>query len=397
MEIWLTSEDTGAYGRDIGVSIVDLLKQIVQVLDEWTSGPIMLRIGMTNPPYILEHLEEIAKILNHPKVYKFLHVPVQAASDQVLHDMRRKYTQNDFRFVVDYLRQHVPGMTIATDIICGFPTETAADFDQTLDLVKEYEFPVLHISQFYPRPGTPAAKLTRIPTEEVKRRSRECTSLFESYRCYDSAMGERYSVLVTENSTDSRYFVGHDDYYRQVLVPKIQGLMGKMVDVEIIETGKYYLMGKLVDEEGVLASLGKSSDDIATETEPVDSEKPSRALPKYIRKNRELVRVEPEGPEDYTPSTTVTKDSEENTTIQLQSKRLNLRVFTIKSLTYVLPTLFSLYVLLFEELMSFSGVSIKYMWRLVLASVVVYVTMEKLRMVYEDSLEEVVDGEKKDN
>jgi threonylcarbamoyladenosine tRNA methylthiotransferase CDKAL1 len=122
---------------------------------------------MTNPPYILEHLEEMAKILSHPRVYSFLHIPVQAASDKVLRDMRREYTCAEFKRVVEFLRERVPGLTIATDIICGFPTETAEDFEETLALVRQYQFPVLFINQFYPRPGTPAAKMPRVPTNEV--------------------------------------------------------------------------------------------------------------------------------------------------------------------------------------------------------------------------------------
>jgi threonylcarbamoyladenosine tRNA methylthiotransferase CDKAL1 len=82
-EVWLTSEDTGAYGKDIGVTIVDLLWKIVEVIPE----NCRLRIGMTNPPYILEHLEEMAKILNHDRVYSFLHIPVQSGSDAVLTDV----------------------------------------------------------------------------------------------------------------------------------------------------------------------------------------------------------------------------------------------------------------------------------------------------------------------
>ena len=72
-EIWITSEDTGAYGRDIGTNIAELLRNIVNSLP----ADVMLRVGMTNPPYILEHLEAIAKVLNHPRVYAFLHIPVQ--------------------------------------------------------------------------------------------------------------------------------------------------------------------------------------------------------------------------------------------------------------------------------------------------------------------------------
>lgn len=63
-----------------------------------------LRLGMTNPPYILEHLEEMSKILNHPRVYSFLHVPVQSGSDSVLADMKREYCRQDFKHVVDFLQ-----------------------------------------------------------------------------------------------------------------------------------------------------------------------------------------------------------------------------------------------------------------------------------------------------
>ncbi|KFK41624.1 hypothetical protein AALP_AA2G152000 [Arabis alpina] len=118
-EIWLSSEDTGAYGRDIGVNLPILLNAIVKELPSDQST--MLRIGMTNPPFILEHLKEIAAILRHPCVYTFLHVPVQSGSDAVLTAMHREYTLSDFRTVVDTLTELVPGMQIATDIICGFP------------------------------------------------------------------------------------------------------------------------------------------------------------------------------------------------------------------------------------------------------------------------------------
>jgi len=167
VEIWLTSEDLGAYGHDIGVTLPELLWQLVDVVPKGC----MLRLGMTNPPYIMEHLEEMAGILSHPRVYSFIHLPVQCGSDKVLADMKRDYTVADFRHVVDFLRDRVPGITIATDIICGFPTETPEDFEQTLSLVSEYQFPSLFINQFYPRPGTPAARMRRIPTQEVRQYS----------------------------------------------------------------------------------------------------------------------------------------------------------------------------------------------------------------------------------
>ncbi|KAJ3282883.1 hypothetical protein HK104_010662, partial [Borealophlyctis nickersoniae] len=148
VEIWLTSEDTGAYGHDIGVTIVELLDGIIAAMTAHPNQSAMLRVGMTNPPYILAHLNDMARILSHPRVYSFLHVPVQAGSNKVLNDMRRMYTVEEFKKVVDVLRNNVEGgVTIATDVICGFPTETAEDFEETLALLEEYKFPVLHISQ----------------------------------------------------------------------------------------------------------------------------------------------------------------------------------------------------------------------------------------------------------
>ena len=86
-------------------------------------------------------------VLRHPRVYAFLHVPVQSGSDAVLRDMRREYTAADFAKVVETLRREVPGVTIATDIICGFPTETEEDFGETVALCERYRFPSLFINQ----------------------------------------------------------------------------------------------------------------------------------------------------------------------------------------------------------------------------------------------------------
>ncbi|XP_013397048.1 threonylcarbamoyladenosine tRNA methylthiotransferase [Lingula anatina] len=247
VEIWLTSEDLGAYGIDIGVTLPELLWRLVDTIPEGAR----MRLGMTNPPYILQHLEEMAKILNHPRVYSFLHVPVQSASDSVLMDMRREYCVDDFKHVVNFLKERVPRVTIATDLICGFPTETEQDFEETMKLVEEFKFPSLFINQFFPRPGTPAARMPRIHPQEVKKRTKRVSELFQSYRPYDHKLGEIQTVLVTEVSHDKQYYVGHNKCYDQVLVPKEEHLLGKLVEVKIKETGKHYLIGELLKTQAV--------------------------------------------------------------------------------------------------------------------------------------------------
>lgn len=243
-EIRITSEDTGAYGIDLGTTIVQLLTAICDVLEE----NVMLRVGMTNPPYILDHLDAIAKILNHPNVYSFLHIPVQAASNGVLDQMKRLYTIEDFERVVDTLLSKVPGLTIATDIICGFPTETDEDFEKTLALIQKYKFPAVNISQFYPRPGTPAARMKRVPTKEVKARSRKLTTLFESYQPYDNLIDTEQKVWITEKAHDGKNLVGHTKAYVQVIVDPAEAELGTNVVCKITETGKHFIRGAVVSK-----------------------------------------------------------------------------------------------------------------------------------------------------
>jgi threonylcarbamoyladenosine tRNA methylthiotransferase CDKAL1 len=134
--------------------------------------------------------------MNHPRVYQFLHVPVQSGANAVLDKMNREYTVEEFSEVCDYLLEHVSNCTIATDIICGFPSEEESHHVQTLDLIQKYHFPVINISQFYPRPGTVAAKWKKVSTAEVKKRSGEVTKLFDSYNTNTHYLGTQQLVWI---------------------------------------------------------------------------------------------------------------------------------------------------------------------------------------------------------
>ena len=250
-EVWITSEDTGAYGRDLTprCSLPELMTRMLDAMPDGT----MLRVGMTNPPYILQHLEALAGILNHPRCYAFLHVPVQSGSDAVLGAMRREYTAAEFCTVADTLRARVPGLTIATDIICGFPGESEADHQATLALVRKYRFPILNISQFYPRPGTPAARMKRTPTHVAKERTREVSALFKSYEPYAHMKGEEYDVLATDIAADGKHLVAHDKSYAQVLLPLRRELLGRSLRVRVTEVAKFYVRAEILDDGGAVA------------------------------------------------------------------------------------------------------------------------------------------------
>ena len=248
-EVWLSSEDTGAYGIDLGTDVAALFRAITAVLP--TDGSVMLRLGMTNPPYILAHLDAVAEAMRHPSVYAWMHIPVQSGSNAVLEGMKREYTVEEFKRVCDTLLAAVPGMVIATDIICGFPGETDEQWQETMSLIEEYKFPEVHISQFYPRPGTPAAKMKRVPTQIVKARSRELTALFESYMPHEHLVGKTERVWVSDIARDGTSLVAHTKNYTQILLPGGEDqrarLMGRSAMVEIYEAARWSCKARVLE------------------------------------------------------------------------------------------------------------------------------------------------------
>jgi len=123
-----------------------------------------------------------------------------------------------FETVCDFLLKHVPRIHIATDIICGFPTETEEDFDKTMELIDKYKFVGVNISQFYPRPGTVAAKMKKLNTKIVKDRSRRLTTLFKSYVPFVERKNEKNRVLVTSMAADDYHYCGHNKCYDHFII-----------------------------------------------------------------------------------------------------------------------------------------------------------------------------------
>eukprot|EP00916_Digyalum_oweni_P005947 GHVL01010283.1.p1 GENE.GHVL01010283.1~~GHVL01010283.1.p1 ORF type:complete len:530 (+),score=101.44 GHVL01010283.1:36-1625(+) len=241
-QIWLTSEDTGAYGIDLRTNIADLLEGIVERLPQG----IMLRIGMTNPPYILRHIDRVAKILQHPQVFEFLHIPVQSGSNSTLSRMVREYTVEDFNKLVYGMKNRVPNLTVATDIICAFPCETDEEHQQTLDLISSHRFPIINISQFYARSGTPAASYKRTPNKIGKKRSNEVSELFRSYESFQWLVYKEVDVWFSDVSDKSDHTIGHTKEYIKVLVKHDDDLIGRKYKVKILNASKWHVDGIIV-------------------------------------------------------------------------------------------------------------------------------------------------------
>lgn len=238
-EIWLVSEDNGAYGLDIGTDFPTLLKALIAI-----EGDFKIRVGMFNPEYAYEYRDVLPKLLNNERFYRFVHIPIQAGNNHVLKDMVRPYTKEQWQAAVDALRQEMPDVGIATDIICGFPTESEEQWQETMALVKANDFTMINISKFYPRGGTTAAKMKLLPTEIPKARSTEITNWWNTCNFNELYRGTTVSALFTEKGKNNM-LIGRTDNYKQVLVPYDESLLGKRALVKVEEVTRDDLRGKL--------------------------------------------------------------------------------------------------------------------------------------------------------
>jgi len=175
-KINLTATDLGCYGLDIKTNLPSLLKQIIKI-----KKPFKIRLGMMNPYYTKLYLKDLIKIYKSNKIIKFLHIPIQSGSDKVLKDMKRNHTIKDFKNIITVFRKEIPNISISTDIIVGYPTETEKDFKKTLKLIKEIKPEVLNISKFSSMPNTPASKLKQLTSQVIKKRSKELTELYNTF------------------------------------------------------------------------------------------------------------------------------------------------------------------------------------------------------------------------
>lgn len=239
-EIWLTSTDNGCYGFDIGTDLPDLVNAVSDI-----PGDFMIRVGMMNPMYMPRIKKRLIESMDSSRVFKFLHIPVQSGSDNVLHDMKRGHTAETFRKTVKEARQRFAGMTISTDVIVGFPTETEEDFEMTVKLLEETRPDVVNLSKYSARPGTEAAALEQVDVAEVKRRSK---AIFEQTNKISADnnkewIGWRGKVLFDERTDDG--IKGRNMAYKPVFVQDSVEI-GQTHTVEITRAGTKSLVGKIV-------------------------------------------------------------------------------------------------------------------------------------------------------
>ncbi|NND86637.1 MAG: tRNA (N(6)-L-threonylcarbamoyladenosine(37)-C(2))-methylthiotransferase [Nitrosopumilus sp.] len=239
-EVWLTSTDNGCYGFDIGTDLPSLVNSIVEIPEDF-----WIRVGMMNPMYMPRIRDSLIESYNNPKVFKFLHIPVQSGSDSVLHDMKRGHTAGTFRDIVKRVKERYSVFTISTDIIVGFPTETEEDFQKTVELLDEIRPDVVNLSKYSPRPGTDAAEWKQVDVVEVKRRSK---IIFDQINNISKENNKRWigwkgKVLFDEKTEEG--IKGRNFAYKPVFV-KNEVDIGQSHPVEITEATVSGLIGRIV-------------------------------------------------------------------------------------------------------------------------------------------------------
>jgi threonylcarbamoyladenosine tRNA methylthiotransferase CDKAL1 len=243
-EFWLTSQDTACFGRESGSNLAQLLKAL-----DGLQGDFWLRVGMMTPNMVFDMQNPLISAFGSERVFKFVHLPVQSGDNLVLKGMRRFYTVEQFKAVVDAFRQAYPKLTVATDVIVGFPGETQQAFQNTLKLMEETKFDVVNVSKFFARPKTAAAKITEgiVEPEEIKRRSTVAAQLAKQVSLGQNQrwIGWVGEVLVDEKGKKAGSWVGRNFAYKPIVIKSKSNLFGKTVKVKIDQATSTYLKATL--------------------------------------------------------------------------------------------------------------------------------------------------------
>ena len=244
-EITFLGQNVNAYGKDLteGKDFADILEEAAKM------GIPRIRFTTSHPwDFSSKMIEIIAKYDN---IMKCIHLPVQSGSDEVLRLMGRRYTREHYLSLVNEMRSKIPGLSLSTDIIVGFPNETVEQFNETLSLVDIVKYESAFTFIYSPRRGTPAAKiLDNVPYSEKSRRFKELVKHLEVNIERDSLcyIGGVYKVLVDgESKTDSEMLSGYTESNKLVHFKGDKSLVGKIVNVKIKESHTYSLIGELIN------------------------------------------------------------------------------------------------------------------------------------------------------
>jgi threonylcarbamoyladenosine tRNA methylthiotransferase CDKAL1 len=248
-EIWLSSTDNGCYGRDIGTNLASLLSRCCEL-----DGDFKIRVGMMNPMYIPRLLNPLVDIFSQEnKILKFLHMPVQSGSNRVLRKMRRGHSAQTFLKAVQIFRDRIPEITIATDIIVGYPSETEEDFQQTVDLLEMTKPDIVNISKYSARHGVLASCEKKVPSHITKNRSRRLDKIVSDISSLRNSQWVGWTGEIIVDEIAENFVQGRNYAYKPIILTsdykkKLRDnlSLGSRVRVIVFGSSRYALRANLL-------------------------------------------------------------------------------------------------------------------------------------------------------
>jgi tRNA-2-methylthio-N6-dimethylallyladenosine synthase len=245
VEVTLLGQNVNSYGKSFGKkdALADLLHEVGEI-----DGLLRLRFVTSHPKDMARPILEAMRDV--PKVCEYLHMPAQSGSDRILKLMHRQITNARYRDLVALARDLVPGISIASDFIVGFPTETAEEYEETATLVRDLEFANSFVFKYSPRSGTRAAQMDDdVPVEEKKRRNADLLSIqmANNGKVNASMIGSIVNVLVEGPSKrDLLRLTSRAPTNHIVVFPHPDTLTGQIVPVKITDATEVVLVGERV-------------------------------------------------------------------------------------------------------------------------------------------------------
>lgn len=249
-EIWLTSQDNASYGLDTikhgdyskeNYKLPELLKNIINLRHNFK-----IRLGMMNPDKVKPIIENLIELYKSQKLYKFLHIPIQSASNQILAHMKREYKIEEAERIIERFRKNFPDITIATDIIVGYPAETEQDHQKNLEFIKKFRPSILNLSKFSFHKQTEAGKLKPLSNKIIKNRTTELMILHRktAKENKEKFLNREIKVFVNKRIGENTY-ESRDENYNLILIKGDKSLLGKNVGAVIEEIGAHHMMSKV--------------------------------------------------------------------------------------------------------------------------------------------------------
>ena len=218
LEIQLTGQDCACYGFDIGTNLAELTQKILTHVN----GNYRIRLGMGNPRHVLGYQEALLDCFTDEHIYKFIHIPVQSGSENVLKAMNRRHTAQDYTTLANEFNKRFSKFTFSTDLIVGYPGESAEDFNDTLNILKETRPTVCNITRFVARPNTVAARLeataAAVPDSVKHERSAILAEAFQQIALENNRkwIGDECTVVTEKPGYRSGTTIARNMAYRPV-------------------------------------------------------------------------------------------------------------------------------------------------------------------------------------